>query len=698
MIIQSTIYLTLIYLIFLKVSYGYLGCPDNLVPCRNKTHCIEIKEVCVVYDDCVDDSGDEICLHLSQNITDSILCVTHIEPQVLYERISPLEICDGHQACFLNEDEGPCNKTLCRYDYWLCKKGSCIENVRVCDGHKDCPDGSDEEEGIGCHHSVCGPNKILCPIGQCIDEVKMCDGIEHCLDGFDEKNCTHTTSKIAPILEVDDSCPEFTCSTSSTFNHPICLSKDRVCDGYKDCPKGDDEHNCHEKCTSKSNCPINSGITCIQHPAVGQLCRCVKRGYQLTVSLGPSRSEGLLKPIKKKKKSKKKKVYQLTTKTPQNNTLICRDYDECNDSLRSYCSFKCINIDGSFKCTCPSNFMLGSRSKTCLRRYDSSKPNLLIVFDKTINFYNMLTPADQYASQLLNTTNIEENHRFDYIQYDQKQMFVIYYDQIQHAILCKSNHGLETIVLLTNLTVNTFAYNANENILFIIENQSETLRMYTPIVCDVSINIQMHSWSFNNIANSIHSMAIDVLNRELIFASNYQFMISNMSEPNVTKIVHTTDREIKKMIYDAAFKRFFWTANNNNSNELFPVFTCNGQFKQCHDTSIRLPSASLFTFFNDGLLYISPTRKSLDFIQVYGEYRFFGHSIASTHDQIRSFVFIDYQQIEGSDLCRKYSKNRCKNQPCLQINSTKINCLSTDGSFIPTKATTNMLASIDVED
>ncbi|CAF4307044.1 unnamed protein product, partial [Adineta steineri] len=213
---------------------------------------------CIDYHDCVDNDGDEICHHLPQNSTDSIVCVTHIEPQVSYDRLSPLEICDGHQDCFLNEDEGGCNKTICQINHWLCKKGSCIENIHVCDGHKDCPDGSDEEEGVGCHHSVCGPNKIHCPTGQCIDEVKMCDGIEHCLDGFDEKNCTHTTSTIASILQVDDSCPEFTCSTLSTSNHPICLSKDRVCDGYNDCPGGDDEHNCRDKCTLKSNCPTNS--------------------------------------------------------------------------------------------------------------------------------------------------------------------------------------------------------------------------------------------------------------------------------------------------------------------------------------------------------------------------------------------------------------------------------------------------------
>jgi hypothetical protein len=44
-------------------------------------------------------------------------------------------------------------------------------------------------------------------------------------------------------------------------------------------------------------------------------------------------------------------------------------------------------------------------------------------------------------------------------------------------------------------------------------------------------------------------MEIDVNNKQLIFASNYQFMISNMSEPNSTIVAYTADREIKRFIY-----------------------------------------------------------------------------------------------------------------------------------------------------
>lgn len=128
-------------------------------------------------------------------------------------------------------------------------------------------------------------------------------------------------------------------------------------------------------------------------------------------------------------------------------------------------------------------------------------------------------------------------------------LFLLNITNILFLIFSKSNVTLKVIELVSNLTVHGFAYDANDKTLFIIENQSQTLRMYKPITCSTSIDIKMHSWSLTNISNSIHSMEIDIYNRQFIFASDYQFMISNMSEPNSTKIVYTADREIKKFIY-----------------------------------------------------------------------------------------------------------------------------------------------------
>lgn len=50
-------------------------------------------------------------------------------------------------------EEGVDSSDICRtpegYEGWRCKDGFCVEKSRVCDSQKDCPDGSDENEG--CH-------------------------------------------------------------------------------------------------------------------------------------------------------------------------------------------------------------------------------------------------------------------------------------------------------------------------------------------------------------------------------------------------------------------------------------------------------------------------------------------------------------------------------------------------------------------
>ena len=177
-------------------------------------------------------------------------------------------------------------------------------------------------------------------------------------------------------------------------------------------------------------------------------------------------------------------------------------------------------------------------------------------------------------------------------------MFLIYYDATEHAIFCKSSATRKTLILLSNLTVHALAYNANERILFLVDNQAQTLRMYTPITCEVSSAIQMHSWIFNQHSNAIHSMEIDLQNRRFIFATRYDFLISNMSEPTVTKVVYSTNREIQRFIYYPAFERIFWTTVNQTHEKLFLVHTCNNQFQKCLDTSIVLPAAWPFAFYD----------------------------------------------------------------------------------------------------
>jgi hypothetical protein len=193
---------------------------------------------------------------------------------------------------------------------------------------------------------------------------------------------------------------------------------------------------------------------------------------------------------------------------------------------------------------------------------------------------------------------VGKHRHFDRIQYDPNQMFLIYYDYDQNAILCKSSITFQSHILLPNITTHAFAYNANEKTLFIIESQSQTLRMYKPITCEITYDIKMHSWNLNNHSNEIQSMEIDIDNRLFLFATQYDFLVSNMSEPNTTKIVYSSDRKIKRFIYDSVFKRIFWTTVNKTHENPFFVHTCDSQFQNCLDTFVTLPMEWPFAFFN----------------------------------------------------------------------------------------------------
>ncbi|XP_075218179.1 uncharacterized protein LOC142322963 [Lycorma delicatula] len=151
-------------------------------------------------------------------------------------------VCDGRRDCPDGSDEtckgGSCPLTA--FSCHLSKPTVCVSSAARCNGIRDCPHGEDESDCLDLENKGCPVGTFRCDSGKCIPGYEFCNAVITCQDASDEgPACTGvlpaTTSGFCP----------FRCANGR------CRSSAVACSGRDGCGDGSDEEKCSVcKCPS----------------------------------------------------------------------------------------------------------------------------------------------------------------------------------------------------------------------------------------------------------------------------------------------------------------------------------------------------------------------------------------------------------------------------------------------------------------
>ncbi|XP_055951297.1 very low-density lipoprotein receptor-like [Argiope bruennichi] len=139
-------------------------------------------------------------------------------------------VCDGEKNCLDGTDEENCTPFACPSESFQCNDGTCLSRSAVCNGRWECPDGSDEAR---CYTGIpCDAHSFRCASGQCVPAYAFCNAVVDCLDGSDEDFA---------VCERGEECPKesFQCGNGR------CRSTAILCSGLDGCGDNTDEDRCN---------------------------------------------------------------------------------------------------------------------------------------------------------------------------------------------------------------------------------------------------------------------------------------------------------------------------------------------------------------------------------------------------------------------------------------------------------------------
>lgn len=153
--------------------------------------------------------------------------------------ISWFFVCDGRKDCSDGSDEDCKEKKACPEHTFRCGSSVpavCISQASRCDGNADCPNGEDEFNCTATKYKGCPLHTFQCEDGRCLPEYEFCNAVISCEDGSDEpdNSCTATWNTSVRNLR---HCP-FRCSNGR------CRSSAVVCSGRDGCGDNSDESRC----------------------------------------------------------------------------------------------------------------------------------------------------------------------------------------------------------------------------------------------------------------------------------------------------------------------------------------------------------------------------------------------------------------------------------------------------------------------